>query len=103
MENGPSPFMSLWHVTESDTTQLISHWRIWGWGVPDAHHSLWDPILSFSHTFSPKSTHVGSPRPPPLQEILDPPLYHIAESDSLDVMTRIEQSLSLTLIEIDHL
>ena len=26
---------------------------------------LWDPILSFSHTFSPKSAHVGGPRPPP--------------------------------------
>ena len=25
----------------------------------------WDPILSFSHTFSPKSAHVGGPRPPP--------------------------------------
>ena len=23
-----------------------------------------DPILSFSHTFSPKSAHVGGPRPP---------------------------------------
>ena len=26
---------------------------------------LWDPILSFSHTFSLKSAHVGGPRPPP--------------------------------------
>ena len=39
------------------------------------------PILSFSHTFSLKSTHVGGPRPPdgctiPLREILDPPLNH---------------------------
>ena len=25
---------------------------------------LWDQILSFSHTFFPKSTHVGGPRPP---------------------------------------
>ena len=24
----------------------------------------WDPILSFSHTFSPKSAHVGGPGPP---------------------------------------
>ena len=24
----------------------------------------WDPILSFSHTFSPKSAHVGGPHPP---------------------------------------
>ena len=23
----------------------------------------WDPILSFSHSFSPKSTHAGGPRP----------------------------------------
>ena len=41
---------------------------------------LWDPILSFSHTFSPKSAHVGGPCPPngcmpPLWEILDPPLH----------------------------
>ena len=34
-------------------------------GVPGARHPLWDPILSFSHTFSPKSTHVGGPRPTP--------------------------------------
>ena len=25
---------------------------------------LWDPILSFLHTFSPKSAHVGGARPP---------------------------------------
>ena len=25
---------------------------------------LWDPILSFLHTFSPKSAHVGGPCPP---------------------------------------
>ena len=25
---------------------------------------LWDPILLFLHTFSPKSAHVGGPRPP---------------------------------------
>ena len=42
-------------------------------GVPGARPPLWDPILSFSHTFSPKSAHVGGPRPP-LREILDPPL-----------------------------
>ena len=41
---------------------------------------LWDPILSFSHTFLSKSAHVGGPHPPngstpPLREILDPPLY----------------------------
>ena len=35
-----------------------------GGGVPGAHHPLWDPILSFSHTFSPKSTRIGGPRLP---------------------------------------
>ena len=39
----------------------------------------WDPILSFSHTFSLKSAHVGGPCPTqrvhaPLREILDLPL-----------------------------
>ena len=40
----------------------------------------WDPILSFSHTFPPKNTHVTGWRPPPNgsalphREILDPPL-----------------------------
>ena len=29
-----------------------------------AHATLRDQILSFSHTFLPKSTHVGGPRPP---------------------------------------
>ena len=37
-----------------------------------------DPILSFSHTFSPKSASFGGPPPQrvhaPLREILDPPL-----------------------------
>ena len=32
-------------------------------GVPGACPP-WDPILSFSHTFSPKSAHVGGPHPP---------------------------------------
>ena len=50
-----------------------------GGGVPGARPPLWDPILSFSHAFSPKSTCVGGPHPsnwcmPPLREILDPPL-----------------------------
>ena len=31
--------------------------------VPGAR-PLWDQILSFLHTFSPKSAHVGGPRPP---------------------------------------
>ena len=33
----------------------------------------WDPIISFSHTFSLKSTHVGGPRPPPPQRVHAPP------------------------------
>ena len=51
----------------------------------------WDPILSFSHTFSPKSAHVRGPRPtltgarpPPLREILDPPLIKVtSETNSI--------------------
>ena len=39
------------------------------WRMPP----LWDPILSFLHTFSLKSAHIGGPRPP-LREILDAPL-----------------------------
>ena len=31
--------------------------------VPGAH-PLWNPILSFLHTFSPKSAHVRGPHPP---------------------------------------
>ena len=46
------------------------HWRIWG-GVPGTRHPLWDPILSFSHTFSPKSACVGCPHPP--NEYTPPP------------------------------
>ena len=43
---------------------------------------LWDWILWFSHTFLPKSAHVGGPRPPngstpPLREILDRPLVSL--------------------------
>ena len=33
-------------------------------GVLGARHPLWDPILLFLHTFSPKSTQVGGPHPP---------------------------------------
>ena len=33
-------------------------------GVPGARHPLWDPILSFSHTFSLKSACVRGPCPP---------------------------------------
>ena len=32
-------------------------------GVPGAR-PLWDPILSFLHTFSLKSAHIGGPCPP---------------------------------------
>ena len=34
--------------------------------MPGARPPPWDPILSFSHTFSLKSAHVRGPRPPPL-------------------------------------
>ena len=30
-------------------------------GMPGTCHPLWDPVLSFSHTFSLKSTHIGGP------------------------------------------
>ena len=51
-------------------------------GACPVHAPLWDPILSFLHKFSLKSAHVRGPRPPPtgarppppLREILDPPL-----------------------------
>ena len=46
-------------------------------GMCRVHAPPWDPILSFSHTFLPKSTRVGGPPPTdprPLREILDPPL-----------------------------
>ena len=32
--------------------------------VLGTRHPLWDPILSFSHTFSPKGARVGGPCPP---------------------------------------
>ena len=35
-----------------------------GGGEPGAHHPLWDPILSFSHTFSLESARVRGPHPP---------------------------------------
>ena len=34
----------------------------------------WDPNISFSHIFSPKSIRVGGWGPPPQRKILDPPL-----------------------------
>ena len=33
-------------------------------GACPAHTPLWDPILSFLHTFSPKSAHIRGPCPP---------------------------------------
>ena len=50
-----------------------------GGGRAGRRPPLQDPILSFLHTFSPKSTHVGVHAPLnrstlPLWEILDPPL-----------------------------
>ena len=33
-------------------------------GVCLVHAPLWNPILSFLHTFSPKSAHIGGPCPP---------------------------------------
>ena len=55
-----------------------------------ARPRLWDPILSFSHTFSLKSALDGGPRPPmgprPLREILDPPLFLIAKPNKTIVL-----------------
>ena len=68
-----------------------------GGGMPGTHHPLWDPILSFLHTFSPKSAHVRGPCPP---NGCMPPLmgnpgsatawYHIGTtfSDSTDIKTQ---------------
>ena len=49
--------------TECITSNICALADLGGGGVPGAR-PLWDPILSFSHTFSPKSAHVGGPRPP---------------------------------------
>ena len=64
--------------TDTIVTQSLAD-LVGGGGVPGARHPLWDPILSFLHTFSLKSTCIGGPHPSqwvhaPLQEILDPPL-----------------------------
>ena len=40
---------------------IYVHWRIWGRGRA-RRTPPWDPILSFSHTFSPKSTHIRGRR-----------------------------------------
>ena len=61
------------------------HWRIQGGAAgacpPPPER---DPILSFLHTFSPKSARIGGRRPPlpwlgapPQREILDLPLHQV--------------------------
>ena len=72
---------------DADLASFISyadendHWRIWG--ACQAHPLLWNQILLFSHTFLPKSTHIGGPYSPPngsmppLWEILDLPLMMV--------------------------
>ena len=70
------------HCVPSETTNLLKnnlysfcfsrtatqgtrfHWRIQG-GMLGARPPLWDPILSFWHTFSLKSACIGGPCPPP--------------------------------------
>ena len=56
------------------------YWWIYIQNLPP-HTPIRDPILSFSHTFSPKSARIGGQCPPqngsmptPPREILDPPL-----------------------------
>ena len=44
---------------------LCNHWRIQGGAAGAPPPPQQDPFLSFSHTFSPKSVHVGGRRPPP--------------------------------------
>ena len=52
--------------TSDTSTQIISKYKSETLadlvGACRAHAPLWDPILSFLHTFSPKSTRVGGPR-----------------------------------------
>ena len=46
------------------TLVITNHWRIYIQNFPaQAPPPLRDPILLLSHTFSPKSTHIGGPRP----------------------------------------
>ena len=49
--------------TQKYTGGIISWVGIFLTVTPGARHPLWDPILLFLHTFSPKSAHVGGPRP----------------------------------------
>ena len=61
INSSDSPVIS--HSTlDVRTTQFISLADLGG--MPGTCHPLWDPILSFSHTFSPKSACVGGPCPP---------------------------------------
>ena len=61
-------------IAKMQLNSAPEHWRIWGLPAPPQQ----DQILSFSHSFLPKSAHVGRfappPPPPPQREILDPPL-----------------------------
>ena len=72
-------------------------------GVPGTCPPLWDPILSFSHTFSPKSTCVRGSRPPmgarPLREILDPPLSGILKRGKTNSNGCFNVLFSLLLIQ----
>ena len=43
---------------------VFNHWRIYIQNFPAHASPQWDPILWFSHTFSPKSAYVGGPPPP---------------------------------------
>ena len=59
------------------------------------HTPLWDPILSFLHTFSPKSAHVGGPCPPP-------PLGNPGSATDCDhVSMCMEKNRMVNLLKID--
>ena len=63
------------------------HWRIQG-GAAGARPPQQDQILSFSHTFLPKSVQIGGWHPPnglapPQEEILDLPLQSICQASNL--------------------
>ena len=65
-----------------------------GGGVPGARHPLWDPILSFSHFTEKCLRRTSTPlltgaRPPPLREILGPPMLSI----SLEYLSKIQLCL----------
>ena len=45
-------------------TDLVKNWTKLKQNIGGSRGAcLWDPILLFLHTFSPKSAHVGGPRP----------------------------------------